>query len=185
MKNRNLIFFSFVLVVFAQLFVPAKMILDRENTIKFGKEYKFKVAPIDPNDPFKGKYVFLRFVANEYRINDKKEWKIGDDIYVSIKENSEGYVTIKSVSKTPPINQEYVKATVQGFKRDLDSIILIKYPFERFYMEESKAPRAEVSYRELVTENKKSAYALVSIKDGKSVLKDVLIDDISINELSE
>jgi hypothetical protein len=49
-------------------------------------------------------------------------------------------------------------------------------------MEESKAYDAELSYRESSDENGSWAYALVNIKKGESVLKDVIIEDMSIKD---
>jgi hypothetical protein len=51
-------------------------------------------------------------------------------------------------------------------------------------MEESKAYEAELAYRDARRE-RKSAYALVSIKDGDAVLKDVLIEGIPIREIAK
>ena len=55
MIKMKILLSVFILVALVQLFVPAKMILDREDILDMGKEYKFKTEPIDPNDPFRGK----------------------------------------------------------------------------------------------------------------------------------
>ena len=49
-------------------------------------------------------------------------------------------------------------------------------------MEESKATAAEDIYRKAIT-NGSVVYALVNICDGKAVLNDVFVDDISIVSL--
>jgi hypothetical protein len=49
-------------------------------------------------------------------------------------------------------------------------------------MEESKAYDAELSYRESSDKNGSRAYALVNIKNGERVLKDVIIEDMPIKE---
>lgn len=54
MTNKKTLLSVFILVAIVQLYVPAKMILDREDILDTGKEYKFKTEPIDPNDPFRG-----------------------------------------------------------------------------------------------------------------------------------
>ena len=53
-------------------------------------------------------------------------------------------------------------------------------PFDRFYMEESKAPKAEKVYNAANSDQRKETYALVYIKDGTAVLNDVIIDGQSI-----
>ena len=50
-------------------------------------------------------------------------------------------------------------------------------------MEESKAKPAEDLYMESQRNIDNMTYALVSIKDGDAVLKDVIIDDKSIKEI--
>ena len=62
--------------------------------------------------------------------------------------------------------------------------INIDYPFERYYMEESKAYDAERTYRESLRDTiEHSTYALVYVKEGRAVVDDVLIDDISIKDI--
>ena len=56
------------------------------------------------------------------------------------------------------------------------------YPFERFYLEEHKAPRAEKRYRLATRNSLQTTYAIVRIKNGTTVLEDVLIDGHSIVE---
>ena len=58
------IFLIFLAVVLVQLVVPAKMIFDKEVILKTGTIYKFKTQPIDPSDPFRGKYVTLNYELN-------------------------------------------------------------------------------------------------------------------------
>ena len=54
-------------------------------------------------------------------------------------------------------------------------------PFNRFYMEETKAKPAEDSYRKAHRDSLPSnIYASVYIKNGEAVLKDVIIDGVPI-----
>jgi hypothetical protein len=50
-------------------------------------------------------------------------------------------------------------------------------------MEESKAYEAEMVHIESSRDTSQITYALVYIKEGDAVLKDVLIDDVSIVEI--
>lgn len=52
-------------------------------------------------------------------------------------------------------------------------------------MNENKAKKAEEVYAESIIDTTKIAYALVATKNGKAVVKDVLIDNISIKELAK
>lgn len=165
-----------------QLYVPAKMIWDREEIIATGIAYKFKTAPIDPNDPFRGKYVSLSYDENSVVVENKEDWKSREDIYVYLTTDADGFAKIKSVSKEKPTaHQDFLKAKVYSVSGN--NKLTIDYPFDRFYMEESKAYDAELAYRKTQIDSSKTTYALVKIKDGEAVLKDVLIDGISIREI--
>jgi uncharacterized membrane-anchored protein len=48
MNNRKIVLTAFILLVLAQLYVPARMIFNRELIITKGKEFKFRAAPVDP-----------------------------------------------------------------------------------------------------------------------------------------
>ncbi|PRX56358.1 GDYXXLXY domain-containing protein [Flagellimonas meridianipacifica] len=186
MTPKKATFSLFILMVLVQLFIPAKMIWDNEDVLETGKEFKFKTAPIDPNDPFRGKYIFLDFDNTTVEIPRDHGWHRGDAVYVSIEEDSDGFAAIDSIwKKEPKHTQEFVQAKV-GFINpyQADRVTMdVRYPFERFYMEESKAYDAEITYRESQRDTTKTTYALVHVKDGNAVLKDVLIDGVSIKEL--
>jgi len=183
MNSRKIIFLAFIVVALVQIYVPARIILDRAIVLNSGKEFKFKTAPIDPSDPFRGKYLDLNFNDNTVEIQNKENWARGETVFVLLTTDNNGFAKIRSVSKVKPLdNQDFLKAKVDhvnydGFK------LFIEYPFERFYMEESKAYDAELTYNRTLPDTSQVAYALVNIKNGESVLKDVMINGISIVEI--
>lgn len=182
MYNYKLPIVIFILVAAVQLYVPASMIMERENILTTGKEYKFKTAPVDPSDPFRGKYITLNYTANTVRVQDKDNWEGNETVYVLLSADKDGYAKIDGISKVKPAKGlDFVKAKVDY--PPYDSTMVIEYPFKRYYMEESKAQGAETAYRESNVDSSHKTYALVKIKDGEAVLKDVMIDDISIREI--
>lgn len=182
MNKQHIRVSVFILVVLVQLYVPAKMIWDSENVIRKGTSYTFKTAPIDPNDPFRGKYITLRYDQNTVKVEHKKDWTYGEPIYVRFTTDDEGFAKIQAVSKEKPTShQDYVKATVQHISNS--STLTVAYPFNRFYMEESKAYRAEKAYAEAQRDTSKVTYAIINIKNGRAVVNDVLIDGISVREI--
>ena len=183
MINKKVLFLIFILVAIVQLSVPAKMIFDREDVINNGKAFKFKTKPIDPNDPFRGKYIRLRYKGNKIRVQNVADWHRGENIYVFLTTDNEGFAKILSVSKEKQNNnQDYLKTKV-NYVASGSNTLTIDYPFDRYYMEESKAYGAEITYRKSQLDTNQIAYALVNIKDGEAVLKDVLINDVSIKEI--
>ena len=184
MNSKKIGIATFMLVALVQLYVPAKMILDQEKLLASGTEFKFKTAPIDPYDPFRGKYITLNYAENEITIPKEKDWTAGETIYVSLTRDKDGFAKIKSVSKEKPaLNATYVKAKVLYVTDNGSNKLTIAYPFDRFYMEESKAYAAEQAYQQSQQDTTKLTYALVNIQNGNAALKDVLMDGTSIREV--
>jgi uncharacterized membrane-anchored protein len=172
------IFLIFIVIVLLQLFVPAKMIIDREGVLKNGTVYKFKTKPIDPSDPFRGKYVTLNYELDKAEILDSTLQR-GDKILVYLDIDSLGFAQLHSVSQTQKnIDKDFVEAKVHRYNLKTKSLSF-DLEFNRYYMEESKAKPAEDVYR---TYNRRqdtlnTTYALVADTDGKAELKEVLITD--------
>ncbi len=188
MNIKEFIFIAFILMVLFQLFIPAQMIVQRENVLRRGTAYKFKTAPIDPSDPFRGKYIDLSFEATRF-YTDIEAWrgKQGETVFVHLSTDSAGFARIQQISLLEPATEvDYLKAEIRYvFKGDEAeaSHIRISYPFDRFYMEESKAYEAEQVYRESRRAGEQLTYALVRIKGGEAVIENVLIDGTPIQEL--
>ncbi|MCY7409645.1 MAG: GDYXXLXY domain-containing protein [Chitinophagales bacterium] len=180
MKTFSLI--ALLIVAVAQLFVPSKMIMDHESILVKGNEFKFKTEPIDPADPFRGKYIRLNFEATEFNVGKEADWESRETVYVILENDEKGFAKIINVAKEiPAVEMQYVKATVSYLSQE-DSVntLWIKYPFDKFYMEESKAPDAETVYREAAIDTNQVAYAVVRVLNGEAVLSDVMIDGKSI-----
>lgn len=181
MNNKKTLLIAFLLVALAQLYIPVKMILNKEEILNRGTVYKFRTAPVDPNDPFRGKYIALNFQENTVEIKEGEAWAIGEPVYVALLKDDGGYAKIEFVSKEMPLNRsDVIKAKVRYVMEDGKRELVIDYPFDRFYMEESKAYEAEIAYRQLQADTNKVTYALVSVKNGEVVLSDVQIDGTSI-----
>lgn len=184
MANKKLLLLIFCIVAAIQIYVPAKMIFDSEDVIATGKEFKFKTEPIDPNDPFRGKYITLRFEENHIEQLTDTNWVANQDIYVKLIRDKDGYAKIKEICKTEPSDtDDFVKSKVNYYSQYNEKVVYIDYPFERYYMEETKAPDAEIVYRESARDTLQNTYALVSVKKGQAVLKDVFINETSIKTI--
>lgn len=159
------------------------MIMQQENILKEGTPFKFKTAPIDPNDPFRGKFVVLNYEANRYTVTDGQPWFQGDPVFVKIQNDSAGFAEIVGLERVAPTDgQHFIKAEIGSVWNQHPMQIRIKYPFERFYMEEHKAPKAEAMFRDLWSDSSSTVYGLVVVHQGKAALEDVLVDGVSISE---
>ncbi|MCT4601457.1 MAG: GDYXXLXY domain-containing protein [Marinifilum sp.] len=184
---KNFIFPIFILIALIQLAIPVKSIYDQEQILTHGKEFKFQTVPVDPTDPFRGKYIALNFKENTIGVSTYEKWNKGEKVFVIVEEDKNGFAQVMYASKTVPNNHNhYLSAIVQrvtSTKGESNLEIQIQYPFDRYYMEESKAKAAENLYRKATADQKILTYALVNIKDGKTTLKDVMIDGKSIKDL--
>jgi uncharacterized membrane-anchored protein len=183
MKNKKITLLIFILVVIAQFYVPLQMIFNQEDIMKTGTEFKFQTAPIDPYDPFRGKYITLFFKEREITVQNKINWRSGETVFATLNTDKNGFAKVSSISKIRPKNNEsYIKTKISlGYP---NSKIIIDFPFNRYYMNEDIAQKAEKIYQEFSIKKKNETYALVSVKNGEAVLKDVRINEVSIKDLT-
>jgi len=180
MKTKNILI-AFAVTALVQLFIPLKMIYDSYITENEGVEYHFKARPIDPSDPFRGKFITLDFELEAVATNDTT-WQEGDTAYIILAKDENGFAEGKAVSREKPDGAvDYLTAKA---KRLLDnSLLFVSLPFDRYYMEESKAPAAESAYfKYAANQDYKPVYAVVAVRKGNSVLKDVIINGMPIRE---
>ena len=191
MFDKKVLIIIFVAMVLAQWYVPGSMVLNRETTIKKGQEFKFECLPVDPNDPFRGKYITLRFQADTYSFysDGSQLWSFGQLVFVTVEQDINGFAKISDVNRTKPKGiSNYFKANIRGDSYSGDNnqrTLTLEFPFNRFYMEEHKAPLAEQLYGEQLRDSTSLVYASVSILEGNAVLKDVIINGESIQEAVE
>lgn len=168
----------FVLVALIQLYFPGKMVFDSNKVLWLGTEVKLETAPVDPADPFRGRYVALNFAASQFEEKPGHGWKRNDRVYVLLEKGADGFAKVQSLSASKPASSElFVQARVSYV---YNQQITLYYPFTKFFMEESKAPEAERIYRE---EGK--GYAVIKVYRGEAVLKDVVVKGESLRELAK
>ena len=181
--NKKFVIPAFFIMALAQIYFPAQIIFNSEKVFREGKEFLFKTAPIDPTDPFRGKYIVLSFEETSARVSNAVDWNYGEPVYVSLGTNEKGFATIQSITKDKPENSEdFVKASISYVSGDSAAHVTIQFPFDRFYMEESKAYDAEIIYNESLRDTAQVTYALVAVKNGDAVVKDVVINGVPVRE---
>lgn len=183
MKTKY-IFILFIILAIVQLSIPAQMISHRESILNEGEAFKFKTQPIDPSDPFKGKYIVLNYDLDKFESNED-DWARTARVYVSIATDSLGFAKVTAIHKEAPQTGVYVEAQVNWYNAN-NKELHFRLPFNEFYMEESKAYDAEVAHRNAQRDSMpNNTYALVYIKDGEAVLDNVFINEISIADFVE
>ena len=179
--KKTYIYLLFGLMVIAQIGASAQIIYKYEHTIASGNVYKFKTAPVDPSDPFRGKSITLNFEINS-AITDDITWEYRQKAYAYFSKDENGYAVLEAFSKEllPDTTFDYVEVEAYNYYNGKISFTL---PFDTYYMEESKAYDAEVLYRDTNRNEAQTAvYAVVHIQNGAHVFTDVVINGISIKD---
>lgn len=171
----------FALMVVAQLGVPAFMITQRESVLKRGTPYKFHCVPVDPYDAFRGKYVALSLQPEGDLSWSGDPLRRNQLIFASLSVDDEGFAQVDSLSLTRPESGDYVEAKVQ-WNTVGQTTVPLAFPFDRYYLEESKAPEAERVYRKSLRDVERTTYITVRIKSGLGVLEELYIDDMPVHE---
>lgn len=175
---------AFLALATIQWAIPARIIIKKNEVLEKGQSFKFQTEPVDPSNPFKGKYITLNFTENSF--TDTGQNHFGDEeVFVSVSTGPGGYAVVNAVSTMEPGGHtSYVKAKIYSTsRRDDSTTIFLDYPFDEFYMDEFKAPQAENIYRDSNRNSSNKTYALVKIWKGQAVIEDVLINGIPIRNL--
>jgi len=170
MKNIRLAIF--ILVALAQLSVPALMAWTRVRTLAEGRVWKFKTAPIDPEDAVRGRYVMLRLDAEDF--TQSEQLKSIDSIYAILKEGPDGFAQVDHLSPSPVPADSSMKVEPGGWWQERQHIVL---PFRYFWLTENSAPAAEAAYRENSRRGQQNAYVTVRIRNGDAALEQLYINN--------
>jgi uncharacterized membrane-anchored protein len=178
--NKLKSFFAFfaVLSVF-QLAVPVWMIANREMTLRHGRQFRFRTAPVDPYDAFRGRYVALQFEQNSAPVPADEKLAMNQKVYAQLAEDEQGFARIVNVTVNRPSEEAYVECRVSSIT---DSLVYLQFPFDRYYMDEKLAPAAEAAYREHSRREVRDVYVTVRVKDGNAALEELYIERMSIRE---
>ncbi len=190
MKKLPLIVLGILIVT--QLAIPFSMIQSRENILHNGEIFKFITRPIDPADPFQGRYVRLG-IQNDYVSrprNAEYDMKRRSAVYAVLEADEDGFARFTSLMRERPATGQYLKTRYRGHRRRWDDetkahIFMgdrIDIPFDRFYMDEAKAPRAERLARESTRST--NCWVNVRILNGKAVIEDVFAEGQSLRDLA-
>ncbi len=167
---------AFLLVALAQLWFPASMIVKYRRILKYGDIAKMKLELRDPVSPFKGKYLRLNFKENNFKVED--EWLRNEKVYVNYHLNAEGFLKVDSLTKENIRGVNALKAKVEYYNA-FSHRVVVKYPFDKYFLEESKALPTEQKIRSYMLSHKDSdAYAEISILGESATIRDIKLDSI-------
>ena len=189
---KKLALIALGILIIAQFAVPFSMIQSRENILTNGELFKFRTRPIDPADPFQGRYVQLGIDMDyiSYPEDQQPDLNYKETIFATVEMDEEGFARFTDWSFDRPAKGHFLKTRNKGqrrvwipeSKKRVYKGMRLDIPFDRYYMEETKAPRAETLTRE-ATRNT-NCWVNVRILNGKAVIEDVFAEGQSLRDLA-
>jgi hypothetical protein len=174
-KLRLIIFF---VVALAQISVPASMIWKRQRTLREGHLWKFRTAPVDPVDALRGRYLSLRFAAEEFASEEAlPSGKEG--AYVTFKEDADGFAVVDQVSERRIAGDNVIRTERFWFYDNKTHVI---FPFDKFWVSESDASAAERAYAAHSRRGEVDAYVRVRIRDGDAGIEELYLGGQPLRE---
>ena len=158
----------------SQLGVVVTSIVDYEATLSKGEPLRFALAPVDPVDPLRGRYVALRFELEDVPLPAPPEARIGDWVYVVLGVGEDGFAMARQLRADPPGGGPYLRARLGWSPPGPEGPTRIELPFDRYYTEESKAPRIERLYAS--RPDRARTYAVVRVRGGRGVIETLVVD---------
>ena len=173
MKRIGVVIFA--LVALAQLSVPGWAAWMRTQTLQKGKLWKFRIAPVDPIDAVRGRYITLSFPAEQ--VPRSEPMHLETPAFAYLKEDSRGFAEIDHLSTTEELNDSVIKVMPQGWWNNVQRV---KFPFERLWLPEDLAPAADRVYGQSSRQQKDNVYVTVRVHNGDAALDQLFIDDQSL-----
>ena len=169
-----------IVLAVAQLSVPAWMIFGQERVLREGRQLKFQTRPVDPADVFRGRYVALGFTAEQVpRELVRGHFDPDDRAYLELREGTNGYAEIVALHKEKPDGDLVLAVTVNHITPPM---VGVELPFNRYYMDEHEAPRAEAVYRDRASVPTE-AWAAVRVFRGKGVIEELYVGGKPVRQL--
>jgi uncharacterized membrane-anchored protein len=160
----------FTLVALTQISVPASMIWKRQRTLREGRLWKFRTAPVDPVDAMRGRYLALRFEAEEF---PRSEGLASEEMsYIRLREDADGFAVIDSVNETTTGADDTIGVESRGYYGGKQHV---RFSFDQFWVTEANAPAAEKAYAEHNRREKIDAYATVRILGGDAGIEELYL----------
>ena len=179
--RKELIVGLFASLIALQIAVPVSMIVKRESTLKYGTLFRFKTAPVDPYDAFRGRYVAIRADINKVHKPEGMNYIHGQKVFAQLTVDEKGFAQVSRITMQKPRDSAYLTATtVYPAGNDVELNLPV---IDRYYMEEKAATRAEQAYREHSRRDKRDAYVAVRVKDGFAVIEGLYVGDQRIEDV--
>ncbi len=182
--RRRIVLACLLVLAVVQLAVPLGMIAKRRDALDNGQLFRFRTAPVDPYDAFRGRYVALALEHGTIAVASPEEYLPGQKIFVRLAVDAHGFARPTGITRERPRDGDYLTARVAGRGRT-ERELVIRYPFDRYYMNEKLAPAAERAYLEHSRPGEHDAWVAVRVHRGFAVLEELYVGGVPIGEFLE
>ena len=164
----------FLLLALVQLAVPASLIWNREQTLRRGSVWRFRTAPVDPVDAFRGRYVALEFEEETRQIAPPEGASDGQAVFMTLRQTPEGFAEIDRISTSAPPGDDFIRVQLHGST--------VSLPFDTYWVTERDAPAAEAAYRSQSSREKRNAFVTVRVFRGDAALEQLYLDGMPLGD---
>jgi uncharacterized membrane-anchored protein len=147
-----------------QLAVPLSLIVQKEFVQAQGSELRLRLQPVDPADPFRGRYLALRFLVEDGRY----VLPPGNDgpLCARFRRDAQGFDQIDGFTRDPH------EPGVLKVERVRGAADRVRVPWNRYYVNEQRAPAIEDEVRRATLPRADSppVYATLRVAGGDAVI---------------
>lgn len=176
MKTKG-IMVVFGLIAAVHLAAPLSMIWKREAVLKQGTRLLIQTQPVDPYDVFRGRYVRLNYDPLSVPDHGTLPVRRGDQAFAQYRIDEDGFVQVTNIIARLETGDE-IPVVVQSVH---SGRIHARFPFDRLYLNETLAPRAEAAYRSANQADGGQAWVRVRVHKGRAVLEDLMIEGLPVH----
>jgi uncharacterized membrane-anchored protein len=166
--------FAILLLVFAlQLGTSGYAILRESVILATGTAYRFRVAPLDPYDLTRGRYVSLSVdMFGENETGWLSRQGADDSEYARITVGDDGFARVNGFSS---------ECAQSNVCLQYDSYYQLMNMFNRYYLNEKIAPKVEQYLRARGNEEYES-YIIVRVKGGRGVIEGLYVNGQKVED---
>ena len=169
-------------MVLVQWAAPMHQIIKHEQVLAEGSLVRFKCRAPDPYDPIRGRYLAVAVENTSVPAENAKELKEGQQVFAEVKVAADGMATFGRVTASPPASGLYLTCKMPSYFYPSGGAVNLEMPFDRYYLNEIKAPAADRWIANARTDRTKPTWVEVRLLNGLAVIVDIKHDGRSVNE---